>query len=151
MQYFQTLFAYNAWANDKIIQTLMSSDPPEPVRLMAHILGTEQLWLERLRAGDADSNLIWPDLDLAACSSKLNKLRTGWSAFLKETGEDFSRRVPYRNSTGTQLDNAIADILTHVINHSSYHRGQISMILRQQGEESVNTDYITYARSGTQR
>jgi len=151
--YFKNLFEYDNWANHEIIQILMSAKDisEQPIRLMAHILGTEQVWLTRLRTGAADGNLIWPDFDITACRAKLRELREAWAAFMAEIAGDLSQRVRYRTSKGTQFDNSIEDILTHVINHSSYHRGQISKILRQKGEEPVNTDYITYARSVTQR
>lgn len=70
---------------------------------------------------------------------------------MTETSGNFPRLIRYRNSNGEQFDNSIADILTHVINHSSYHRGQIFKMLRQKGEEPINTDYITYARSVMQK
>jgi uncharacterized damage-inducible protein DinB len=40
----------------------------------------------------------------------------------------------------------VEQIMIHLVNHSSYHRGQIAMLLRQNGFEPVNTDYITYDR-----
>nr|MBP6578031.1 damage-inducible protein DinB [Chryseobacterium sp.] len=54
--------------------------------------------------------------------------------------------VNYKNSKGTKFENSIQEILFHFINHSTYHRGQIAMLLKETGLEPLNTDYIFYKR-----
>jgi uncharacterized damage-inducible protein DinB len=54
--------------------------------------------------------------------------------------------VHYRNSAGDEFDNAIEDILVHVAMHGSYHRGQITMLVRDAGAEPQPTDYIAFVR-----
>jgi uncharacterized damage-inducible protein DinB len=48
---------------------------------------------------------------------------------------------------GDSYQNKIEDILIHVGNHGTYHRGQIAMLLREKGYNPVSTDYILYDRS----
>jgi len=47
---------------------------------------------------------------------------------------------------GEKLANNIKDIVVHVINHSTYHRAQIALLVRQSGGEPAKTDYIVYQR-----
>jgi len=147
--FFQNLFDYDFWANDTIIQNLVKAGnkSDESTRLMAHILGTEQVWLDRLDTGDSDSSMIWPEYDLSTCKFQVHELKNLWSAFVAKNAGGFLQVVRYHNSKGKQFENSIADILMHVVTHSSYHRGQISKLQRQTGEEPVNTDYVTYARA----
>jgi len=69
-----------------------------------------------------------------------------WMRTLHE--EDLSRRVDYTNSQGERWSNTIEDILTHVVLHGTYHRGQIATIVRQSGETPAYTDYIHAVRQG---
>ncbi len=59
---------------------------------------------------------------------------------------DLSAVLSYTNSSGRPFTNRVSDILFHIVNHSTYHRGQIALLLRQQGLEPVPTDYIFYKR-----
>jgi uncharacterized damage-inducible protein DinB len=54
--------------------------------------------------------------------------------------------ISYKNSTGKEFKKSIRDILTHVALHGQYHRGQINLLLRIDGMEPINTDFITFRR-----
>ena len=56
------------------------------------------------------------------------------------------KRIMYSNSKGNEFGNSIRDILFHIANHSSHHKGQIISALRQSGIEPIVTDYIFYKR-----
>ena len=60
--------------------------------------------------------------------------------------EDFDKRIAYENSEGKQFINTFKDILFHVINHSTYHRGQIALEFRNNTIEPLASDYILYKR-----
>jgi len=59
---------------------------------------------------------------------------------------DSDQRREYHNSKGTAFENSIFEMLFQAVNHSTYHRGQINSLLRQNGIEPVVTDYIFYKR-----
>ena len=60
---------------------------------------------------------------------------------------DLETPISYQNSQGQLFTNSICEILTHVINHSTYHRGQLSPLLRVAGIQGpISTDYIFYKR-----
>jgi hypothetical protein len=59
---------------------------------------------------------------------------------------DFSTIISYKNTKGLEFNNNIGDILYHIINHSTYHRGQISVEFRKNNLEPIPSDYIFYKR-----
>ena len=56
--------------------------------------------------------------------------------------------VAYRNSKGEFWTSTVADILSHVVLHASYHRGQIAAAIREAGGTPAYTDFIHAVRSG---
>jgi uncharacterized damage-inducible protein DinB len=62
------------------------------------------------------------------------------------TTDDLAREVPYVNSAGAAFVSRVDDILLHVVLHSAYHRGQVSLLMRRSGGTPKPTDYIAFAR-----
>ena len=62
--------------------------------------------------------------------------------------ESLGQQIRYTNSKGEDWSNAVADVLTHVVLHSSYHRGQIASLLGRAGEAAAYSDYIECLRRG---
>ena len=60
--------------------------------------------------------------------------------------DSFNRVLKYKNYVDNYFENNVEQIMIHLVNHGSYHRGQVAMLLRQNGFEPINTDYITYDR-----
>jgi uncharacterized damage-inducible protein DinB len=54
--------------------------------------------------------------------------------------------VECRNLAGNTYRNTLADLIRHVVNHSTYHRGQLATQLRQLGQIPPATDFIVYRR-----
>jgi uncharacterized damage-inducible protein DinB len=144
------LFAYDAWANDATLASLEAAGtPPESAsKRMAHVLGAESLWLERLKDRGL-SMAVWPDLALLDCRREARRLEAAWRDHLAGLSEgDLSRRIAYVNSKGEPWESAAGDILQHVVMHSVYHRGQIASDLRAAGFEPAYTDFIHAVRQG---
>ena len=70
---------------------------------------------------------------------------TKWIEFVEGT-DNFDRDLTYRNYVNELYTTNVEMIMVHLVNHSSYHRGQIAMLLRQKGFDPINTDFITYDR-----
>lgn len=68
-----------------------------------------------------------------------------WLDFVENT-DNFDRELSYKNYVGDSYVNNVEHIMMHLVNHSTYHRAQIALLLRQKGHEPVNTDFITYDR-----
>ncbi|HZQ22736.1 MAG TPA: DinB family protein [Terriglobales bacterium] len=143
-------FAYDAWANHEVMQTLKQAGVPagRSVHFLAHIIGAQHIWMERLLL-QKQMSAVWPDLTLEQCEQELNRLQQAWNGYLEGLSpEKLNDTVNYRNSKGQQWGSRIGDILTHVVMHSAYHRGQIATEMRAHGYTPAYTDFIHGVRTG---
>jgi uncharacterized damage-inducible protein DinB len=143
------LFAYEAWANRRTLAALAAAGdpPPSALQCMAHVVGAGRLWLGRL-LGEPPA-VVWPALDLAGCRAGWEELERRWDAYLAGLAEpDLVAHVDYVNSHGEPWSSTVGDVLTHVVLHGAYHRGQIAADLRAAGREPPYTDFIEAARRG---
>lgn len=142
-------FNYNAWANGEVLATFRKGGGDErSLQLMSHILAAERLWLERLKE-QPQSLPVWPKTDLSWCEGEAAELSRLWHEYLDLiTAGDVSLSISYKNSKGEAWSSTISDILTHVLMHSAYHRGQIASHMRENGQTPAYTDYIHAARQG---
>jgi len=154
----QELYAYNRWANRRILGAAAVLEPQAfgkdmgssflSVRdTLVHILAAEWVWLARWQ-GTSPTGL--PSWDLVTC----DEVRKRWAEVESEQQEfiealteaDRRRVIAYRDTSGRARENELGHMLRHVVNHSSYHRGQVITMLRQLGAETVGTDLIRYYR-----
>jgi uncharacterized damage-inducible protein DinB len=143
-------FAYDAWANREVLAGLRASARPtaRPLQLLAHILSAEGLWLERIRK-QPQSLPVWPDCTFDQCEAQITGLAQQWREFLSQLSPaGLSEKVAYKNSKGEPWTSTVEDVLTHVLLHSAYHRGQIASQVRDGGEQPAYTDYIHAVRQG---
>jgi uncharacterized damage-inducible protein DinB len=132
------------WANERVAAGLAASPGSDPRALeyFAHIVGTEHRWLTRID-GRTPAHAIWPTLSVERCAElagqNVRELREALDG-------DIARVVAYRNSAGLDFRSSVEDILTHVTLHGAYHRGQVSLLVRQGGGEPVPTDFIAFVR-----
>ena len=143
------LLEHDGWANTEALAALRAGPAPEKARAwMAHIIGAERVWLARIREEPA-AMPVWPDLDLDRCAAELPELQGDWMRLLESLDDDGLREgVGYRNSKGEFWTSTVADILTHVALHASYHRGQIAAAIREAGGTPAYTDYVHAVRTG---
>src|SRR5215469_5461965 len=141
-------FAYDLWANQEVLKSIRSAagGRDRSLQLMSHILAAERLWLERLQQ-KPQSLPVWPKLDVQGCQAEASELGRLWVKYLAEA-DDLSETVSYKNSKGELWMSTIGEVLTHVVMHSAYHRGQIASHMRASGETPAQTDFIHAVRSG---
>jgi uncharacterized damage-inducible protein DinB len=156
---FHVLYEYNSWANHRVIDSCaqlsneqftrdLGSSFPSVRDTLAHIYGAEWLWLERWH-GRVPSSLPTP-----ADFPDLASLRTRWAQHQRElddyirslTPSELQRVIKYKNTQGVSFEGPIWPMLQHVVNHSTYHRGQLTTLLRQLGAQPVSTDLIAFYR-----
>ncbi|HKI25661.1 MAG TPA: DinB family protein [Candidatus Sulfotelmatobacter sp.] len=143
-------FAYDEWANREVLTAIGpgSAASPRALQLMAHIIAAERLWLERVKR-KPQSLPVWPEFDLERCQKEAAEQARLWREYFSGiTADDLSGPVPYKNSKGEPWSSTVGDILTHVIMHSAYHRGQIASHMRENGQTPAYTDYIHAVRQG---
>jgi uncharacterized damage-inducible protein DinB len=146
-----TLFDHLVWADERAREAIESIGAERPerseaTRLYAHLAAAEHLWLTRLEGRPAE-HAVWPDLSLEAAAALAVESHAGLKAIAAGDASALTRTVDYRTSAGEDFSNTVADILTHVSMHGSYHRGQIALLARQGGGVPVMTDYIVYMRT----
>ncbi len=139
---YERLFSYDHWASREVLKSEL---PDSAVRLLAHIIGAQWIWLSRL-SGTPQKMAVWPELTRTHCAGELDLLRDAWTQTLGTASLQSSIR--YANSRGEQWTSVVEDVLTHVILHGAYHRGQIAAVVRGAGEEPPYTDYIQCTRIG---
>jgi uncharacterized damage-inducible protein DinB len=145
---FQRELAYNAWANRETLRSLGSAKtmPDRAGGIMAHLVAAEWLWLARL-GHPSPPIAVWPALSLAECEVHLRQLGQVWRRYLGSLDQpSLDREIRYTNSKGEAWSSVIADVLTHLLLHAAYHRGQIASLLGRAGEHAAYTDYIEWAR-----
>jgi uncharacterized damage-inducible protein DinB len=146
-KYFLTLYQYNEWATSRVLKCLVDQkvDNEKILSLMGHVLAAQFLWLHRIKGLAAPDVKLWGTYSLQDLITMNEKIAKQWINFV-ESSEQFDRVLSYTNYTGQPFTNNVEMIMIHLVNHSSYHRAQVSMLLRQLGYEPVNTDFITYDR-----
>ncbi len=150
LEHLRRQFAYDEWANREVLIGLRASahTTARLRQLLAHILSAERLWLERIRK-HPQSLPVWPDFTFDQCEVQISDLARLWREFLGQLSPaGLAEKVEYRNSKGEPWASTVGDVLTHVLLHSAYHRGQIASLVRAAGEQPVYTDFIHAVRQG---
>ncbi len=150
LEHFRRQFEYEFWANAEVLRVLVQlpAPPSASIRLLAHIIAAQHLWLSRLQ-NKPPRLAVWPELSLVECAAELGEGKSAWQSYLDGLGDrDLSSYRSYTNSKGEEWKNSVADILSHVGLHSSYHRGQIALEVRRSGSVPAYTDYVHAVRQG---
>ena len=142
------LYDHNGWAHDSLIAELRrEAADSDTLRLFAHIVAAEHLWLSRIDIVKSRV-AVWPPLSLDEIAVLESENRRRFHELLKRPDDSRAQRIRYRNSAGNEFENSVGDILTHVAMHGHYHRGQIARAMRVAGREPVYTDFIGFVRNG---
>lgn len=146
-QYFLKLYQYNAWANKRVINCLNRQNIGDEkiLSVMGHIVAAQFLWLHRIKGLPPADVKLWGEYSLPQLTTMAEEVGKLWLEFVEST-DNFNRELTYNNYVGEPYVNNVEMIMIHLVNHSSYHRAQIAMLLRQKGFEPINTDFITYDR-----
>lgn len=146
-EFFLKWYSYNAWANRRIINCLerQSVSDEKILSVMGHLVSANFIWLNRIKDLPKSKYELWGKYDVPALKRMIEEADQQWMNFIREH-ENFDWVLKYRNYVGDYFENNVQQIMIHLVNHGSYHRGQVAMLLRQKGFEPINTDYITYDR-----
>jgi uncharacterized damage-inducible protein DinB len=151
---FLRMFAYDHWANRQCLTAMRATATisDDTVGRMAHILSAQKIWLERILK-QPRSMPVWPVSTIDNCTALADEMSAAWQTYLTRLANQFAPgtlddNVEYRNSKGEPWSSRVEDILTHVLFHSAYHRGQIALQMRAAGMEPAYTDFIHAVRQG---
>jgi uncharacterized damage-inducible protein DinB len=155
-----TLYDYNYWASERILaaaEGVTEAQFTAPAKLshgslhatLVHIFSAEWIWRVRSQEGISPAGL--PD---EADVSTLDMLRGRWRSeeglmrsFLAGLrDEDLSRKIRYTTTRGLPFENELWQILHHVVNHGTQHRGEAAVLLTEYGRSPGDLDFILYLR-----
>jgi uncharacterized damage-inducible protein DinB len=143
----EKLLQYDYWANSRIISTLESVTYPadgEVIITLSHIVGAKQIWYNRIMSIPSGKELM-NSVELEILKKSNDTLRLLWSDLIHKH-DPAEKLIKYENFSGESFSSLLSDIITHVVNHGTYHRGQIARILREKGFTPPSTDYIVFSR-----
>lgn len=142
VNFFKDLLAYSHHYNQmlgNIFEANQSKTLEKSVTLYNHMLNAHQIWNNRIEPRQPMFG-VWELHPIENCKN-IDKINHESSLFILEKF-DLNSTVKYKD---TKIS-TVRDILFHVINHSTYHRGQIATEFRQKGLEPLVTDYIFYKK-----
>lgn len=153
---FEKLFKFDHWAGSLAVES--AAGVPEGNRgdarygraleILAHIQVAKRVWLDRIQGVPLAEKMEWfPRWSVDECREKAKQNDEKWAAFLAGLGEaDLDRDVTYQSSEGVGYTSTIDEILTHVVNHGTYHRGQVARLVTECAGKRASTDYIAFTR-----
>lgn len=146
-KYFLKLYQYNQWANKRVFDCLQKQNvnDEKTLTIMSHVVSALFIWLSRIEGKSPAAYPLWEKYSLVDLVKMNSEITGRWLKFV-EDNDSFDRVLVYNNYVGDPYENNVEQIMIHLVNHSTYHRGQVAMMLRQNGLEPVNTDFITYDR-----
>jgi len=151
----RTLIRYSGWASSKVLTaalqlTMEELERPNAIShgsiagTLAHIYLADRVWQERMSGSNAP--LVW-DASLAEAEAAWPRTQQAWEAWADGlTDGDLDRSVEYKSINGNPAANTAGEIVTHVVNHATLHRGQVVGMVRQLGVQPPATDFIFYLR-----
>lgn len=159
IQDFQILFEFNSWANVRTEQAVESL-PEEKLYIdlknsfgsihgtLVHLAGAEDIWLQRMNGADPGKFMKKDEYPTyTSVKTKWSEVEAGWQKYISTVKEEeLARTLVFHNLKGEQVSQLVWQSLQHLVNHSSYHRGQITTMIRQSGGTPVGTDLITFYR-----
>jgi uncharacterized damage-inducible protein DinB len=160
LQDLRTLVDYNYWARDRLLDAVdrlsleqlnrnLGNSFPSIRDTLVHVLGAERIWCDRWEGASPRSMPDprgFPDLDAIrrAWTDQEHRIR----AVVERVGEQgVEQPIEYRTMDGKPQVQPFAQMLQHLVNHGSYHRGQVTTMLRQLGAAPPkSTDLIAFYR-----
>ena len=149
------MFSYSEWANAAFVETIrgltgeqytrhVESSFPTIRDTLAHMTFAEWLWLRRWNRENPTTRPDWTkDASLDVLETHLREVAEERTQLLMTlTDDDVQRDFPYRNMAGTPYTAKLGEQMAHVVNHATYHRGQLTTMLRQVGAKPPSTDLV---------
>jgi len=151
------LVRYNDWANARLVAAVtplpeeafsapITSSFGSLRETLAHIVSAEWIWLRRWTGESPTVAPAWvAEGTRSELVAKLEEIRVERSRFLEALpAQAFQSVIEYRTLAGQSYRNTLADLVRHVVNHSTYHRGQAATQLRQLQVVPPSTDFVRY-------
>lgn len=152
----KTLYRYNEWANERLFTAIaklsdediardLGGSLPSLRHVVAHIVSTEWSWLERWHGMSPAARSGWIDADLASIMVQSREIEAKRTLYLDSLSDGaLASPLSFTYLSGKPDQHILQDLLVHVANHSTYHRGQITLMFRQLGHAPPSTDFVLF-------
>ena len=150
--------AYTTWATNRLLDAV-SAIPTEQlthdfgtadrniIGTLAHVFAADRVWSDRANGRHRAVFIEDRDRDLKVLREEWPKLHAGWRQWLAGLDEQrLSAPISYQDMQGNPYQNFPWEIILHVVNHGSHHRGQVSGFLRALGHTPPPLDLIRFYR-----
>jgi len=157
LDHIRELYDYNRWADQRMLSAAAKIDSEKFARAMgnsfssvrdtlAHILGGEWIWLERWQGRFPNALLNAEEFpSVQSLASRWEIVQEEYAGFVDAlTPQRLGEDLAYLNRAGQRFSYPLWQQMVHVVNHSTYHRGQVTTLLRQLGAEPAVTDLLEY-------
>ena len=151
----RTLIHYTGWASRRILEAVQKLAPEDRQRengishrsiegTVNHIFLADRVWFQRIHG--STEPVVW-ETTFAEVETAWPALQAKWEAWAEAlTDESPGKTVNYKLLNGTPGHSLVSQIVTHVVNHATLHRGQVMGMLRQLGVVPPSTDILGYYR-----
>lgn len=150
---------YNVWATNRLLHAAADLPAEELTRdfgtadrsifdTLGHVFGAERIWLARIKEGSPAGPLVKPAAtEIPQLSVEWSELHGRWREWMSSlTDEDAMQVIHYTDLKNRPWSNPLWQILLHVVNHSTHHRGQASGFIRALGKVPPPLDFIAFVR-----
>ena len=157
VKWIEQLYEYNGWANARIVEAasrLTAGEFTKDLRssyrsvrdTLVHVMSAEWIWLMRWKGISPQAMLAASDFEtISPLKARWAEIRQEQAEFVSAATEESLRSaVSYINTRGEPFTYALWQMMQHVVNHSTYHRGQVTTMLRQLEAEPIATDFLVF-------
>ncbi|MGB1204482.1 MAG: DinB family protein [Chitinophagales bacterium] len=150
-KHFIELLKYDFWATQQLLKTIEKYEVQDEKILfwLNHTYNAQMIWLKRIvgQQSHLTSNTMHDTEHLASFFMQVNSFLLGLLYNRKnENVPNLNTIIAYKNSKGISFENTMQSIFSHLLHHSTHHRGQICSQLRNLGIQPPPIDYIFYKR-----
>ena len=154
----QTHIDYSAWASKRLVDAASSLSPEELARdfgtadrsvldTLVHLYAADRLWFSRLAGGPYPGFISPADRSLTVLQNDWPALHDRWKEWARGiTAESAQSVVSYNDMRGNPWSQPLWQLVLHVVNHGTHHRGQVSGFLRSMGHPPPPLDLVLYYR-----
>ena len=149
---------YSAWASQRLLDAAAKLTPEELTRdfktadktvldTLAHVFAADRIWLARVQGAPRASFIDPEDRNLGRLNQEWPALQQSWKQHTAPLADqDALQVISYKDLKGNPYQQPLWQILLHLVNHGTHHRGQVSGFLRAMGHQPPPLDLIAYYR-----
>jgi uncharacterized damage-inducible protein DinB len=151
------LYDYTKWADGRMFEAVSKLTPEQWTKdlgsslkstrdTVVHLVSAQWIWISRWK-GETPKGM-WAAAEFpsqASVREKWEPLARDLAAFVgDQTEESVAKPLTYKNLKGESLTYPLGHLMLHAVNHSTYHRGQVTTLIRQLGAQPLSSDLVVY-------